>query len=514
MNKPIESSSVIEKLENRIEENIVKINHLATDTNFADLAWFLSMLHVLRLRQIRHGPDAPKEPDADYTSLVMYEESMKYVAQSIVKYGSISNRVEDEVDYLVSRAPVFGEMIRHANIVHSTFTSLSIVSLCHDYLSINDKGQVEIEMGKAFSDPNISPYYDYFKRIELHIEVAKWPIKAEDYVDYIVENFSGFEDLFEAVFQIPPSDFAQLISSLLNSVVESFSEIQGSLPFIDDEFIDHRSPQYALAWGESLIINRTNLQRSFEKDISTALGYFVFSPEEYDTNVLTYHQVYRTPLFSYSEESFVVSPELLLDSLNSNTHYSLLEADPRINEEYKRRAASRFVDRIAEVCSEYGFQEIGRELELSDGATQLGDIDLVTQGPNDRFILVEAKYHMLPLDVYFKDLEATRKRLEYQQNDWENHFISRLQHLRTNSAKYGLTEDFEYILVSRMPEILSHFSEIMVLTLQELKTYLSRSTHPKSFESIFQILYAAEGDISREDLDQFFQDGLITIRPA
>src|SRR5690606_31302238 len=130
-----------------------------------------------------------------------------------------------------------------------------------------------------------------------------------------------------------------------------------------------------------------------------------------------------------------------------------------VKEEYKKRYSDKFVDRLETIASKHGYVEHSRELELYEGKNQIGDLDIVLfNEQKNHYLLIEAKNHALSLDVYFHDFEATEKRLEYLTNAWEKKVERRYNNVKDSHEKYGIGSSFDYIIVSRYPEILSHFS--------------------------------------------------------
>ncbi|MNI37042.1 hypothetical protein D3C73_911150 [compost metagenome] len=100
---------------------------------------------------------------------------------------------------------------------------------------------------------------------------------------------------------------------------------------------------------------------------------------------------------------------------------------------------------MAQIGQKNGYEEVDRELELYEGRNQIGDIGLVLKNNDDHFILIEAKNHALPLNVYFKDFEAVSTRLKYLQGDWEKKVNKRISQL---SSKHTAIWFFHYVKLS------------------------------------------------------------------
>ncbi|MBA7542946.1 hypothetical protein ES705_35271 [subsurface metagenome] len=136
---------------------------------------------------------------------------------------------------------------------------------------------------------------------------------------------------------------------------------------------------------------------------------------------MQYNLIARQPIIE-KDEYYIISPELILDSIFINSHYSLLEIG-ELKELYKMRSSKIFVDNIRQKAERFGFDEFARDLELYEGKNQIGDLDLVVKNGEDEFLLIEAKNHSLPMNVYFHDFEATKNRLSQLINEWENKTI-------------------------------------------------------------------------------------------
>ena len=443
----------------------------------------------------------------------MLEEGVKYAIQMCTKYGSLTKKINNPEEYLIERGPILGNLIRYANLIHSRYTSIGFFDLFQDYLSEAPKGfLIDINMAKA--DPAISPYFDYFRRLEMHNEATKSPVIADQYINSFIDSLLGHEDLFKTVFHISLAEFGDLIKYLLNNVIEETNHRIGSFPRLSEDIIDYSNPLSAILWGESLLIPKKFILEKFGENGLRAIDLFLFNPKTFDPRNLGYHQTSRTPLFLHDKFSLIVSPELLLDSLELNLHYSLLEAPNDISEAYKARSSVNFVDDISILCSKYNYQEVKRNVQLYESSRQLGDLDLVLRNSDDHYLLIEAKNHALPLNVYFNDIPATKRHLAYLRDNWQKPYIRRLQHLQKNAVDYGISPNFKYIIVTRMPEILSHFSDQLVITKEELPYILPKLQEIDNLSEIMNQIYPLTNDLSDEDMQTIVQEGLSVIRPA
>jgi hypothetical protein len=497
-----------------IHNDIGAVKRMSKQAIFADLAWLLFALHIVRIRQTDAAFSLPEPIGTDYASLVLLEEGLKYAIQTVTKYGKLTKKLRDPVNYLAQRVSSLGDLVRRANLIHAKYANVSLLGLCHAYVESDSQGRASIDLNAARADPEITPLYDYFRRLEVHMEVAKQPIPSHQLVESFLASFSGLEDLFEAAFHVSTSSFALVVNHLLDSVIDAFRSRENSFPRAAEDRIDTSHPLSSIIWGESLLIPLSGIDARFGAAAAAALREFLFDKATFDPKNLDYHQVYRTPILPYDSSLIVVSPELLLDSLNSNVHYTLLEAHPKVSEQYKARASHRFVDEISQTCRDHGYEEVARDLQLVDGSTRLGDVDLVARNAKGHYLLVEAKNHSLPLSVYFKDPIATGRHLSYLRDSWEKPYLRRLAHLTQRAGDYAIPLDFSYIIVSRMPEVLSHFFGHLAITKQELAHLLPIIGTVGSFGEVYTRLYPPGDSLSDEEVANLLHDGLSVIRPA
>ena len=497
-----------------IHNDIRAMRRMSKQATFADLSWLLFALHMVRIREAHAEFSLPDLISSDFASFALLEEGLKYAIQSATKYGKLTRNLRDPVGHLAQRIPSLGHFVQTANLMHAKYTNIALLQLCHAHVSRDSQGRVSIDLHAARSDPQIASLYDYFRRLEVHTVVDKQPIPAKLLVETFVASLSGLEDIFEAAFHVSPSLFGSVVTHLLDTVIDAFKSRADSLPRVTDDRVDTSDPLTSIIWGQSLLIPMSAITARFGGSATSALQEFLFIKTAFDPENLDYHQVFRTPILPYDASLVIVSPELLLDSLNSNVHYTLLERHPKVAEQYKARASRRFVDQISQTCLANGYEEVTRELQLVHGSTQLGDVDLVTRNANGRFLLIETKNHSLPLSVYFRDPAATERHLAYLKDNWERPFLRRLSHLTQRAADYAIPPDFSYIIVSRMPEVLSHFSSHIAVSEQELPQLIPLIGKAQSFAELHHQLYPAGDPLSDEEVGRLFRDGLSIIRPA
>lgn len=311
--------------------------------------------------------------------------------------------------------------------------------------------------------------------------------------------------MFKKEFKITINDFTALINWILETITMQMRRGEDNYSHINGDRIDIQSYKTILLFTSSMLLEKQKIHEKFGYKYEKILDRLTFQPERFDENQLQYNLIARQPLIDKGD-IYIISPEILLDSLFVNSHYSLLESkSSNVKDEYKNRYSKKFVEKIAAIAVKQGYNEFAKELELYEGKNQIGDFDLVLKNSKNEFLLIEAKNHSVPMDVYFHDQEATEKRLTQLKNEWEKKVHRRRIHLEANHSKYGISSNFRYIIVSKMPEILSHFSDYLVLSLNEFQNWINMNDPSATFEDIFKSVY-------KIDENQFTEEELTTLQ--
>lgn len=173
-----------------------------------------------------------------------------------------------------------------------------------------------------------------------------------------------------------------------------------------------------------------------------------------------------------------------------DTHYKLLESS-FTKDKYKQKSSELFLTKITNITNRAGFIEIERDKELYEGKRKIGDLDLVLR-KDDFYLIIEAKNQSIPLDVYFHDLQSTKEQLIKLQNDWEKHVNERNDYLKKGHDKIGIGENFKYIIVSKNPAVLSHFSNISCFAIEEFEKWIEYSDCNMDFYTFYNKFYNHE----------------------
>ena len=494
-----DKEKAIDKLHFEIKKDILRILSITKKCGLGELFYYLHYLHIIRL--INYFPNKKEEDDQ---MLSVYRnhltDAYKYIIQVLYIY---SNKKFNNNNLIDAKIPIaLNDIVLSMN---SKYENLSFITLFTDVQVSGERNRyLRIDMSDALKDEVLSKFIKYSFRVDRVNDFDRDDLKTKnDFLEKFKRDYLPFADIFELEFQISLDKFVELIDHILDKVVAQLN--QDELIKLQDGKIDVQALGTIIAFGKAMIINKVDLFEIFGANIETILQRLSFNPDEFDIEQLKYNLIARQPLLDYGKQ-ILVSPELLLDSMFVNSHYSLLEAGA-FKEQYKKRDSDLFVDKIATTAARYGYVEVEREKELYEGRNQIGDIDLILKNSNNHFLLIEAKNHSVPLDVYFHDFPAMETRLTYLKKEWEKKVNRRVDHLKTKSIDYGISINHTYLIVSKSPEILSHFSELLVLSDFEFDYWLKQDDINLSFDSLFQDLYKMEEQrFTVEQLEQIQKD--------
>ena len=433
-------------------------------------------------------------------------DAYKYIIQLLLKYSKKKFvTINNDSGYIDSEIPLLiNEIVFQINSKHET---LSFISLFNDLKVSGERDRyLRIDMRNVLNDVRLMKFFHYGFRADKANNFARADLKTkENFLKHFKKEYELYSDLFELEFEIKLDSFISLMDFILETIKKQINDNKHKFAYLDNGNIDVHAYTTIINIGFSFEIPKQVVVDSFGENIQKILERLIFKPDEFDENQLRFNLIARKPLIDLGS-SLLVSPELLLDSLFINSHYSFLEAGNH-KEEYKKRYASFFVDKIKETALKHGYHEVTRELELYENNKQIGDIDLILKNSKNHFLLIEAKNHAIPLDVYFHDFEATEKRLNYLQNEWEKKVNRRNEHLLANHEKYNIPADFSYLIISKSVEILSHFSKFLVLTLDEFDYWLIQDDLNLSFENIFEDIYKFNQiELTEEQLEKMNKD--------
>ncbi len=477
----------IDKTQFEIDKNVKMIEELSKICGLGELIFFFHYLHFIRILN-SHGnvPESDKEMVQIYQ--LHLDDAYKYLIQCVFKNGKKSFIKLD--GKLAINGEVTKALTQSAMHVNKLYESLTFLTLFPDLEVSGERNQnIKINLEQVTKDERRLQFMLYGARVDIDNNRKKSnPKTKDDFFAHFRNEYIEYQDLFEVEFGISLDRFLEVLAFILQSIDTKIRESESEFTTHPDGNVDVQDYKTIMLFTKCLFVPLEDLNKKFGGDETKMIETLSFKPDEFDIKQLRFNLLARQPLFIVKDQ-ILVSPEILLDSMFINSHYSLLESD-NVKEEYKKRYSDKFVDRLETIASKHGYVEHSRELELYEGKNQTGDLDIVLfNEQKNHYLLIEAKNHALPLDVYFHDFEATEKRLEYLTNAWEKKVERRYNNVKDSHEKYGIGSSFDYIIVSRYPEILSHFSSFIVLNENEYELWLEKYFDIKDNKEILENIY-------------------------
>jgi len=492
----------ITKGKNEINKDISRLIGMAKYCGLGELLYFLHYLHFTRLtHEILNIPEEKKEMLKIYGRRL--DDAFKYQIQILAKHAQ-SGFVKEDRCGMVINSELINEMHKHALEINAKFESVSFISTLNTVEVSGERDQhVRVKLAEI-KDEHLSKFFKYNLRADREHSDERTPQLMGAFFDYFKDEYEPYSDLFLKEFKITIEEFIELIKWLIDNINLKITSQQKNFPLTKNGKVDIHDYRSIMLYGSSLLIEKEDIYSRFGEKVKHILSKLVFKTSSYNEQELKFNIIERQPLIE-KEDFFVVSPELLLDSFYANSHYSLLESGA-IKEEYKKRYSKIFVDKILLKAQQYGFREFLRDFELYEGKNQIGDIDLIVTNDKNEFLMIEAKNHSVPLDVYVHDFEATKARLQTLQREWVAKVRRRVLNLQKYHEKYGISKDFKYIIVSKSPEIVSHFSDFLILSLREFGTWISAQDLQKSFADLYEQLYELDDTLTKKQLNSITKD--------
>lgn len=487
-----DKDKALEKLSIELDKDIENLCAISKNCGVLELLYFIYQLHWTRLLQ--HFPNAKNvNPDVLSAYSNTLEESLKYLISLASKFGhwKIATNKEKSAPYFNLELVQF--LIKQATLINSKYESESLIKLFNVEVSGERNRYIKIDMSNAQTDENVKKLFDYFIRIDEDNNIKKNSKKDKDnLLKNFIDEYSSFADLFQQEMEVSLEDFASFIHKTLDSVTDKIKENESKFDLLENGNVEVNTFNTFINFAKCYITTKSSFLKSFDKPFEEVLKRLTFDFDTFNPKELKYHQLTRQP-FIAKDNTLVISPELILDSLFTNIHYSLIES-PIIKAEYIARQASSFLDKIAAIASKFDYTEVNREIDLYEGKNQIGDIDILFRHTTGNYLLIEAKNHALPMDIYFKDVSKTNEHLKYLQDAWEKKVVRRVNHLKTLHNNYDIPANHRYIVVSRFPEVISHYSDLLILSLQEFDEWLSNYNEVETFEKFNKEYYDKIGN--------------------
>lgn len=487
-----------EKAKFEIKKEIKKIKKLCSSfAGYGELLFYIYYLHITRTLKLTN------QDNLTDMGINSFDDISKYLISCITKYGkkeflkyTNNQLINIELTSLLTKTALH---------INSNYEAISLLSLMDNITVLGERNQhVKIDTSKLLKNKNFN-FLKYGNRIQIHIHHKKKNLSNyNDHLNYFKEEFAPHNDLIKNEFGLDLDDIILILNFILEEITKQLENGLKNCPVLENGKIDVQSEATLIATIKSFIFDINISEQLFVQNIVKLLKKLTFNPSKFNIQELGYHMLLRQPIIKLNS-SYIISPQLLLDSLFVNFHYTLLESK-KTKHDYKKNSAGLFIDKIVNIGNKYNFTEADRELELYDGKRQLGDIDLVLYNKEfNQHILIEAKNHSLPLSVYFGDIIETKKHLEYLQSKWEDKVHRRFRFINKHLAEHNISKNFKYIIVSKYPEILSHYSDYLVLSINEYEYFLKNIQNNYNFETIYEDLYSNTNN-DLEEMKKFAEE--------
>lgn len=469
---------------------------MCKNSNFGELAYCLYYVHTIRI--LKHA-----EIEA-FTNMNVdrFDDVLKHTISCLFKYSDIST-IPTSYTIDIDKIIYITKVSNHLHNLHeySSFFELS------DNIEIIDANKKQIKIDLSELDPIKQKTFEYTARFQKSISLSKSkPLLHIDLLNEFATKYAQYDFVSINVFGLTIEEIKTKLNELLNIYIERIQNSENHMPTLENGNIDIQSIEALKEVVKSYIFDEQTILNIFGKNGMKFIRQFTFKKSDFKSHELNYHYILRKP-FLKIKNKYIIVPELLLDSLLINFHYTLLENKIH-SEHHKKIMSDIFVDEISTIGQVHRFNHFKSNLELYQGKSKLGDIDLILRhDESDYDILIEAKNHTVPLSVYFGDHQQISYRLKELQKDWEAKVDKRYKHLLENYEKYGINKNFKYLIISRYPEILSHYSNYLVLSTNEFDFYLQNNAKHTRFYDIYHDLYSKE-TWNDQDAEAFMKETL------
>ncbi len=503
----------ISKLRSELTKDISRAAVVAGACGLWEL---LRLCYLLRLTHMLMIVPAYREKlsYADLARLQLRDEVLKYAIGLVAKYGTWADNVtaiNTIRAFNNERVDALEDFARHINAKFETEAMLHVARIRVE----GDRDQdCYLDLEAGLRDPQRSIYFNYGLRLErFTIHEKERTLTAPNLVRRLYEDFFEVADLFEVRCGISLSDFCEGIIHLEAVLKDRLHSAVDAINGEGHELINPDDIRSFVGISRAFYFTDTELENSFSTEFVLYLRNHPFDPAEASEAELRFHYLTRRP-FLMGQGFAVLSPDLFFDSVLNNVHFTLLEGDES-KVPYMNASSSHFLDRVAALAANSGYEEVARDVFLYEGKQTIGDIDLVLHNSvTGHNLLVEGKNHALPLPVYFKSAEAIDAHLA-RNRDWEKKVKRRILHLHGVSPSYKVEGAWDYIVASLMPEPLSHQSDILILSLEEFEQWLRQKPRDISFAKFYSSVYKSEENtMSMDEMNHLQKEGYFLGKPA
>jgi hypothetical protein len=496
------------KLKRELQKDIGIAAQLARHCGLWEVLRFAYLLHFARL--MTHLPEKRElHSHSQMASLHLYQDALKYALSLAARNGHWNSDSDVIANSREFRNELTNSLQQVCTRINAKFETESLLHVANVRVMGERDQDCELDMTGVMDDPERASFINYGFRLERStFDANNKTMDIGDLVAKFRAEYIGCSDLFELDAGISLDGYCQGILDLAAAMTTRGQAVEPMLKMNTNGMVNILHSSTFFHFSRTMVITNEELQKVVSPGFLAYMKRNRFDPRQVNNSELRFHYLTRRP-FLIGDGFVVMIPELIGDSVFANTHFALLER-PETKVRYKDRRSQGFIDQIALVASQHGYQEIARDIFLKNGKQNLGDIDLVLQNDtSNHTLLIEGKGHALPLGVYFKSPKDTAEHLK-RTGDWENKVLRRIKHLKTNNSGLQLPALWDYVIVTQHPEILSHVASVLTLSLGEFQYWLTSGRKAEHFDEVFQEVYRPnEPTMSTQEMQQMHNDGFI-----
>ncbi|RLA84318.1 MAG: hypothetical protein DRG78_01765 [Epsilonproteobacteria bacterium] len=487
----------LNKSKYEILNSIKRIKELCKNIGFGELAYCIYYIHTGRVFK------SQELESTENMSLDRHNDILQYTISCIYKYSDISIIPEHNYSINVNKIIQINKISNH---IHNLHEVSSCITMLDKVTLVGERNQqVKLDFSQLTTDPVKKKSFEYTVRFQKSITKKKEELLSHlILLDKFSIKYAQYNIISSDIFGLTIEEIKLRLNELLNICIDNMKYNEKNMPILENGNIDAQSKDTLIEIVKSFIIDENLIFDIFGKNGMKFIRQFTFKRSDFKSHELNYHYISRKPLLKIKNK-YIITPILLLDSLLNNFHYTILE-NKNYSDKHKQIMSDIFVNDIAKIGQKYCFDNFATELELMEGKNRLGDIDLILRHKEyDYDILIESKNHTVPLGIYFGNHETIEKRRKDLKESWEKKVDKRHRYLLQNYKNYNIKKEFKYLIVSRFPEILSHDSDYLVLSIDEFEFYLKNNCKYLEFYDLYEDYYNKE-EIDSKDVKAFMKD--------
>lgn len=475
------------KLRTELKKDILRAELIAAKCGLWELLRLCYLLRVSRTYAMLPSLQG-KFTKAQIAEFQLHDEAVKYAIGLVAKHGSWASACDLQSSFNGFNNDFVDELMRHARHINTKFETEKLLHIANVKVVGNRDQDAILDTNLKNIEPERANYLNYGVRLEQHTSRIKESFKTiPELIALVRQDVNGLEEQFAAQFGLSIERYCEGLLELKAAFEAKYQAAYARIDPKNTGKIDFDKAISFVQLAGPMFFTDDELDAAVNVDFAAYVRSHPFTPANALGDELRFHYLTRRP-FLVGHGFAVLSPDLCFDSIVENTRFTLLEG-VESKDAYKAAASTKFLDQIAEIANLHGYAEVERDRDMMQGKKKLGDLDLVLFNATIQHTLfVEAKNHALPLAVYFCSPEAIKEHV-MRSMDWDRKVKSRIDHLRSASSSYKVSGDWDYIIVSRMPEPLAHHTNLLVLCIEEFEKWIGQTPLESQFEEFYKRLY-------------------------